>query len=77
MRWSVCTRAADYVECALHTQNGVHNTPNTVCIWRHAEHTVCGVLCTLAIFLQCIMIYPDKHFLDSFRELAAHFGHTT
>ena len=30
----------------------MHSTPNTVCVWRHAEHTVYGVLYTL-FFLQC------------------------
>ena len=30
----------------------MHNTPNMVCVWRHAEHTIYGVLCTL-YFLQC------------------------
>ena len=39
---------AHHVECVQHTYNGVpsggvYNTPIMVCIWRHAQHTTCGV----------------------------------
>ena len=49
---------AHHVECVQHTYNGVpsggvYNTPIMVCIWRHAQHTTCGVKNT-PFFLQCI-----------------------
>ena len=35
-------------------------TPDIVCVWRHAEHTVYGVQCTL-LFLQCRLRWTAEY----------------
>ena len=45
--------------CAMNTQIGmlqesVPSTPNLMCAWRHAEHTVYGVLGTLYFYSAAI-----------------------
>ena len=31
----------------------MHSTPNLVCVWRHGDHTVFGVQCTLFFYSVC------------------------
>ena len=55
---------AHHVACVQHTYNGVpsggvYNTPIMVCIWRHAQHTTCGVKNT-PFFLQCRVVHTHK-----------------
>ena len=58
------TKWADTLEWSVFNAS-VHSTPNLVCIWRHGDHTVFGVQCTLLV----VLWYKDASRRDEVRTL--------